>query len=532
MLQLKNYFMKKLLLSLLLISSLSVNSQVILPNEGFEGTVFPPTGWTTTNTNATNNWVSSTSANFLISGNNSALVQWIAGVQNEWIISPTFSLVGQTGAFLNFNAILGYEYMVAPFPNGSLNAKISTDNGVTWTDIWSEEDLGVYEDYALQTVSLDLLAYVGNANCKIAFQYLANDADTVSIDDISVTGCSTIKNLALTTLTDTEVTFTWDDLQDSYDIDWGLVDLAQGAGTITNQTEGTFSPSGVLPGTGYRLYLRSKCGTPTGTWEGPFNVYTTLSTATNAPYSYGFEQATLGTAGWTSPATTVGGTWGLSGSGGDATLVQEGTQLVFCSSSTTAVTSDYLFSRGINMQAGEQITISYYIRKFNAAGTTGVVNLRSKIGNAATVAAATTTLLTHAAFNSLTYAQQTTTFTATTAGVYYIGFECYSPMHTTAQRAFILLDAFNVTTNLSNNDFLASNLSVYPNPTKDIIYINNNLNAIVNSIEMSDLNGRVVKTQMINAAEGQVSISDLSSGVYMMKVVTDQGTATKKVIKE
>jgi len=37
---------------------------------------------------------------------------------------------------------------------------------------------------------------------------------------------------------------------------------------------------------------------------------------------------------------------------------------------------------------------------------------------------------------------------------------------------------------------------------------------------------------MINGTEGQISISDLSAGVYMMKVVTDQGTATKKVIKE
>jgi hypothetical protein len=522
--------MKKLLLSLLLISFLSVNSQVILPNEGFEGTVFPPAGWTTTETNATNNWTSSTSANFLISGNNSALVQWIAGDQDEWLISPTFSLAGQTSAFLNFSAIIGYAFMVAPDPNGDLNVKISTDDGLTWTDIWSEEDLGVYTDYDLQTVSLDLSAYLGNANCKVAFQYSANDADSVSIDNISVTGCPTIKNLELTALTDTTVTFTWEDLQDSYDIDWGLVGLAQGAGTITNQTESTFSPAGVVAGTGYRLYLRSNCGTRTGAWEGPFNVYTTLSTPTNAPYSYGFEQATFGTAGWTSPATTTGGVWGLSA--GTGALVQDGTQLAFCTSSTSAATSDYLFSRGINMQAGEQITINYYIRKFNSAGTTAVVNLRSKIGNAATVAAATTTLLTHAAFNSLTYQQQTTTYTAPAAGVYYIGFECYSPQHTAAQRAFILLDAFNVTTNLSNDSFLAANLSVYPNPTSSVVNISNTLNAVVNTVEIADLNGRVVKTLNVNNTEAQISISDLAAGVYMLKVSTDQGTATKKIVKQ
>jgi hypothetical protein len=184
------------------------------------------------------------------------------------------------------------------------------------------------------------------------------------------------------------------------------------------------------------------------------------------------------------------------------------------------------------MQAGEQITINYYIRKFNSAGTTAVVNLRSKIGNAATVAAATTTLLTHAAFNSLTYQQQTTTYTAPAAGVYYIGFECYSPQHTAAQRAFILLDAFNVTTNLSNDSFLAANLSVYPNPTSSVVNISNTLNAVVNTVEIADLNGRVVKTLNVNNTEAQISISDLAAGVYMLKVSTDQGTATKKIVKQ
>ena len=50
---------------------------------------------------------------------------------------------------------------------------------------------------------------------------------------------------------------------------------------------------------------------------------------------------------------------------------------------------------------------------------------------------------------------------------------------------------------------------------------------------MTDLNGRVVKT--VNVADSsnvQVNISDLSVGVYMMKIVSDKGTTTKKVIKE
>ncbi|MGL2964407.1 T9SS type A sorting domain-containing protein [Flavobacterium sp. RSB2_4_14] len=74
--------------------------------------------------------------------------------------------------------------------------------------------------------------------------------------------------------------------------------------------------------------------------------------------------------------------------------------------------------------------------------------------------------------------------------------------------------------------------SVYPNPSRDLVTISNDMNAVIETIEMTDLNGRVVKSQKINATDAQVSISDLSTGVYMMKIVTDQGTATKKVVKE
>lgn len=85
--------------------------------------------------------------------------------------------------------------------------------------------------------------------------------------------------------------------------------------------------------------------------------------------------------------------------------------------------------------------------------------------------------------------------------------------------------------NLSTNDFSATKLLVYPNPSKDIVNISNSLNTVVNTIEIADLNGRIVKSQNINANNGQVSISDLSSGVYMMKITSDKGTATKKIIK-
>jgi hypothetical protein len=84
----------------------------------------------------------------------------------------------------------------------------------------------------------------------------------------------------------------------------------------------------------------------------------------------------------------------------------------------------------------------------------------------------------------------------------------------------------------NTNSFSTKDFSVFPNPAKDFVNVSSTSSSI-NSIEISDLNGRVVKTlNAIDAANAQVNIADLSTGVYMMKIASDKGTTTKKVIKE
>ena len=85
---------------------------------------------------------------------------------------------------------------------------------------------------------------------------------------------------------------------------------------------------------------------------------------------------------------------------------------------------------------------------------------------------------------------------------------------------------------VNTNSVVSNDFSVFPNPSKDIINVSNNSTSI-KSIEITDLNGRVVKTvNALDSSNVQVTISDLSTGVYMMKILSDKGTTTKKVIKE
>jgi hypothetical protein len=68
--------------------------------------------------------------------------------------------------------------------------------------------------------------------------------------------------------------------------------------------------------------------------------------------------------------------------------------------------------------------------------------------------------------------------------------------------------------------------AVYPNPTTGLVTISND-RASINSVSISDLNGRTVKSLKLNGeATSQINISDLAAGVYMMNISSDQGSIT------
>jgi len=75
--------------------------------------------------------------------------------------------------------------------------------------------------------------------------------------------------------------------------------------------------------------------------------------------------------------------------------------------------------------------------------------------------------------------------------------------------------------------------SVSPNPATSVVNVTAPAEVSVSQIIMTDLNGRTVKNVKVDGvSSAQVSIADLASGVYTLKVVSAQGTAVKKVIKQ
>ncbi len=83
----------------------------------------------------------------------------------------------------------------------------------------------------------------------------------------------------------------------------------------------------------------------------------------------------------------------------------------------------------------------------------------------------------------------------------------------------------------TNENAFEATITVSPNPVKNIISLRVPTDVVISSVEVYDLNGKVVKS-IPNLSSSEVNVSDLASGNYIMKLTSDKGIASKKFIKE
>lgn len=84
---------------------------------------------------------------------------------------------------------------------------------------------------------------------------------------------------------------------------------------------------------------------------------------------------------------------------------------------------------------------------------------------------------------------------------------------------------------LGNKDFdFNSKLSVYPNPFKDEISVNVDANA---KVEIFNLIGEIVYNGKINSGTTSLNLSNIATGVYLMKITTENNQSkTVKIVKK
>lgn len=172
--------MKKILLSsalALLGLGFGVTQAQTISSQDFEGTsgTSLPAGWSQVSS-VPGAWVSGTSATFASSSFTVPDHTRFVGVNDDadssthntsdTLFSPSFSLTGITGAYLNFDI----AYLNGSYGGDQESFKIiaSTDNGATWTLVSSDPGNTVYY---WETRHLNLSSYDGDASVMLAYVY-------------------------------------------------------------------------------------------------------------------------------------------------------------------------------------------------------------------------------------------------------------------------------------------------------------------------------------------------------------------------
>ena len=85
------------------------------------------------------------------------------------------------------------------------------------------------------------------------------------------------------------------------------------------------------------------------------------------------------------------------------------------------------------------------------------------------------------------------------------------------------------TSSISINNALDFSTRIYPNPANNELNIENN-NFIISSIELFDISGKSIVVKRVNEMATILDISNLSNGIYFVKVNSNQSSIMKKLI--
>jgi hypothetical protein len=84
---------------------------------------------------------------------------------------------------------------------------------------------------------------------------------------------------------------------------------------------------------------------------------------------------------------------------------------------------------------------------------------------------------------------------------------------------------------LNNSSFMKDDsISIFPNPANSVVTIK--CDSTIKSIELFDVQGRILVTKVISENSEVLDISDKANGIYFLKITSDKGSKVEKLLKE
>jgi hypothetical protein len=99
---------------------------------------------------------------------------------------------------------------------------------------------------------------------------------------------------------------------------------------------------------------------------------------------------------------------------------------------------------------------------------------------------------------------------------------------TTVQKTYTVYITRENETGIS--EVSSHNLKIYPNPVQNTLYIQSS--STIEQINIYDISGRMLQTSEVFKTSEVLDISYLASGIYLVKVKTEEGEIVGKIIKE
>jgi len=111
---------------------------------------------------------------------------------------------------------------------------------------------------------------------------------------------------------------------------------------------------------------------------------------------------------------------------------------------------------------------------------------------------------------------------------------------TVTKKANIFFDYnFPILTNEANTTFqdlsvdehlMDNSIRLYPNPSRDVVNVE--ASSMINSVQVYDIQGRLLMTHLANEEKTTVDMGDQATGVYFFKINSDKGVKVEKIIKK
>jgi len=88
-----------------------------------------------------------------------------------------------------------------------------------------------------------------------------------------------------------------------------------------------------------------------------------------------------------------------------------------------------------------------------------------------------------------------------------------------------------IPTSIKEREFQIANFKIFPNPANQHFQIKPRESSLIYFVEIIALNGNIVKQQVVSNDQYMMDIHDLVKGIYIVRIYSERGLESHKLIK-